>query len=397
MVVLTYRGGHAHTVFGLSNDLGPSAASFAFHRNFDIPMQGDPFQHTVLFGAPRMPLPPIFLAFTHKLFGDQMLRVDIWKTCCSLVPLVLAAALAFRRSSRKWTSACILIAPFLIPNFLLLTTSMQIEEGYYYGFLALATAVLVFHDRSRGFSKSEIAAIAISMGALYLSKSSLRMVCVAILLLTCWQMRRWSGRLMLAAFLMLLMVGWGLYQKRATGRFTTGSSLDGLNLHKGNYAGFLDRYPPADNGYIDRWDDSLSPLHAFSDEWSFNDYHLAVAKDFIVHHPLEALHADLVKGEIYWLSLRDIGSGHFQDVFTDVDLFNMILMRLMLLSAIVTAGYSLAVYNRGQKTSSAFAAAAILSICVSVSIPYLLGFALTRHASVLIYPAALYLCRVAAA
>jgi hypothetical protein len=399
ILVLTYRNGRARTIFDLSNYLGPSSYSFAFHRAFDVPMQGGAYRGIVILRATRMPLPPIFLAVAYKLFGNQMLRVDIWKTCCFLVPLVMAAALAFRRSSRKWASACILIVPFFIPNFLLLTTSMQIEEGYYYGFLALATAILIFHDLSRELSGYEVVAIAVSLGALYLCKSSLRLTCVVILLLTCCCMQRWSRRLILTTFLMLLMAGWGLYQKNVSGRFTTGSSLDGFNLHKGNYAAFLDRYPPADNGYIDRWDGELSPIHAFSDEWSFNDYHLAAAKDFIVHHPLEALRADLVKGDIYWLSLRDIGSGHVHDVFTRVDLINMILMRLTLLSAIGWACYSLAVHSRGPKGSRAtvFASVAVLSILASVSIPYLLGFALTRHASVLIYPATLYLCRIAAA
>jgi hypothetical protein len=278
----------------------------------------------------------------------------MWKTCCFLVPLVLAASLAFSRSSRKWASARFLIVPFFIPNFLLLTTSMQIEEGYYYGFLALATAILVFHDLSRDLSGYEIAAIVISLGALYLCKSALRLTCVVILILTCCRMRRWSNRLILTAFLMFLMASWGLYQKNVSGRFTTGSSLDGFNLHKGNYAAFLDHYPPADNGYIDyidRWDGELSPIHAFSNEWSFNDYHLAAAKDFILHHPLKRLRADLVKGDIYWLSLRDIGSGHFDDVFTKVDLFNMVLMRVILLSAIVCTCYSLAVHSQAQKGS----------------------------------------------
>src|SRR5258708_31080491 len=90
VLVLQYRGGTARTIFDLSNYLGPSAYSFAFHHNFDVPIQDGAYQGVVIIRAARMPLPPVFLAIAYKLFGNQMLRVDMWKTCCFLVPLCLA-------------------------------------------------------------------------------------------------------------------------------------------------------------------------------------------------------------------------------------------------------------------------------------------------------------------
>ena len=387
-LALTFRGGHSRTVFEMTNDLGPVAHSLYFQHNLNLTFQDGPFVGSVVFHSARMPIPPAFLAISYRVFGDSLKAIYVFKTCLFLLPLILSMWLAYGRASRRWLAVGLLIAPFFIPNFLLQTTSMQIEEGFYYGFLALATAILIFLDRP--LRSSWMFWFALSLVALYLCKSSLRFACIALLILACLRVANWTPRIALIAVLAITMLSWGLYQKSVSGRFTFGSALDGMNLHKGNYVEFLQRYPPSDNGYIDRWDGSLNPVHAFSNEWEFNDYHWHIGKRFILEHPGAAAKADLVKLDIYWLSLRDIGSGHFHDVFTRMDRVNMALMRLILLSSLVLAFCALAV------TPLRFAATAILVIFVSVSFPYVVGFALTRHASVLIYPAALFLTRVLA-
>ncbi|MFL6427925.1 MAG: hypothetical protein ACJ71S_06755 [Acidobacteriaceae bacterium] len=388
-LVLTFRGGHSRTVFEMTNDLGPVAQSLYFHHNLNLTFEGGPFVGPVVFHSARMPIPPAFLAISYRVFGDRLKAIYVFKTCLFLLPLILSMWLAYSRASREWLAVGLLIAPFFIPNFLLQITSMQIEEGFYYGFLALATAILIFVDRP--LRSSWLLAFAVSLMALYLCKSSLRFVCIPLLILACLRIANWTPRVALIGVVAITMLSWGLYQKTVSGRFTIGSSLDGLNLHKGNYAEFLQRYPPSDNGYIDRWDGSLNPVHAFSSEWQFNDYHWRIGERFIKNHKGATVKADLVKLDIYWLGLRDIGSGHFHDVFTRVDFVNMALMRLILLVSLV-----LALYCMFRVSPLKFAATATLVIFASVCFPYLVGFALTRHASVLIYPAALFLTRVLA-
>ena len=74
-----------------------------------------------------------------------------------------------------------------------------------------------------------------------------------------------------------------------------GTSLDGLNLHKGNNAGFLEHYPPPYGQSIDWYDLELSHGLHFNDEWSFSDYHWQAALDYMRTHPRETLHGDLRK------------------------------------------------------------------------------------------------------
>ncbi len=45
-------------------------------------------------------------------------------------------------------------------------------------------------------------------------------------------------------WLMAAPVGWATWQHHASGRYSLGTSIDGINLHKGNDAVFLEHYPP---------------------------------------------------------------------------------------------------------------------------------------------------------
>ena len=386
-LVLTIRMGHSRTVFEMTNFLGPVAHSLYAHHNLDLELWDGPFAGSVIFHSSRMPIPPAFLAISYIIFGNGLKAIYVVKTCVFILPLMVAMILAYRRASRKWLAVGFLVVPFFIPNFLLQTTSMQIEEGFYYGVLALATAILIFVDRPlRSFW---LVGFALSLITLYLCKSSLRFACIALCFLACFRIGNWTSRMALIGVMVLTMSSWGLYQKSVSDRFTFGSSLDGLNLHKGNNAEFLDRYPPSDNGYIDNWDWTLSPVHSFTNEWAFDDYHRHIAEQFILEDPGATLKADLVKLDIYWISLRDIGSGHSNDIFARMDPVNMLLMRILLLSALGSAVYCAVAVPRLKSV-----AIAVLVIFASVCLPYVAGFALTRHASVLIYPAALFLTKV---
>jgi hypothetical protein len=74
-----------------------------------------------------------------------------------------------------------------------------------------------------------------------------------------------------------------------------------------------------------------------------------------------------------------------------MDFVNMWAMRILLLSAL-----GLSIYCAVAVPQLRSVAVTILVIFASVCFPYAVGFALTRHASVLIYPAALFLTRVLA-
>ncbi len=73
----------------------------------------------------------------------------------------------------------------------------------------------------------------------------------------------------------------------------------------------------------------------------------------------------------------------------------MVVFRLMLWTAIVCAMYLLFRGLEGQNDGSLRVASGVfLAVVAACALPYLAGFAYTRHVSILIYPAALFCCRV---
>ena len=85
-----------------------------------------------------------------------------------------------------------------------------------------------------------------------------------------------------------------------------GTSFDGINLHKGNNAGFLEHYPPAHGDSMDWYDFELNRGLYFGDEWSFNDYHRRAALDYLRTHPRETLEGDLPQAECPLLLGREV-------------------------------------------------------------------------------------------
>jgi hypothetical protein len=75
----------------------------------------------------------------------------------------------------------------------------------------------------------------------------------------------------------------------------------------------------------------------------------------------------------------------------------MVVFRLMLWSAILYAIYVLFRMrdtNRRPHRSLRVASGVFLAVVAACALPFLAGFAYTRHVSILIYPAALFCCRV---
>ena len=126
-----------------------------------------------------------------------------------------------------------------------------------------------------------------------------------------------------------------------------------------------------------------------TEEWDANDYGLHAASDYIRTHPANTLRADLRKASVFFLAIRRNGGDEVYSPAIEAA-FNagLILFRLMLLAAIVISVRQLFT-PRGER----FEATVFLGTVICVALPYVAGFALTRHAFVLILPTALCLCR----
>jgi hypothetical protein len=393
------------SLFTTSNMVGATAKSLIEGGSLtacteDMGTPGNP----ICFRSARMPINALVVALGIRLLGDRYLPVALFKTVLLLLPLELAIYLVWRRllwqrlPHSRWRTAAVvllLLAPFAIPAFLADVANILVEEGYSYSFLAAAVALLFF-GRSSAASQSSRAGwgqavlFAIALCGLYLSKSSL-LPAVLVLAAGFFLLNRASGpRLLVALFVVAAPLGWAVHQHHVSGRYSISTSFDGINLHKGNNPEFLAHYPPPPGGSLDRFDPDLNRGQHFSDEWSFNDYHRQAAMDFLRTHPRATLQGEARKLYVLFFSLEKSGSSASHGITRALEHLGMALFRLMLWTAIGCAVYLLV---QAKDRPLCLAGGIFLALVAACALPYLAGFAYTRHISVLIYPAALMCCR----
>ena len=388
------------SLFVLANFVGPTAETLLHGKGLTVCSEGlGTLGNPICFHAARMPLPSAVIALGVGLVGDDYLRVGLFKLLLLLAPLELAAWIALERlpevglggvGRRRAVGCVLLLLPFLITAFLADVVNLQVEEGYSYSLLALATALALFRPAG-ATSWRRTMLFAASVALLYLAKSSMAPAVVVLTIAFLWPVRRQTGRVAATLGVVLLAAaGWAMWQHHAAGRYTFGTSIDGVNLHKGNDEMFLAHYPPRGAETLDVYDPALNHGLYFPDEWSFNDYHQRAAAMFIRTHPRATLVGAWRKLAVVLFSVRKLGSRPGRGAMKLVEDGGMLLFRLLFWAAL---GLSVRALGREPRDGQRYAAGTFLLLVAAVALPYVVGFAYTRHISVLIYPAALMLCR----
>lgn len=385
-------------LFSITNLIGPTTQSLLAGDGLtvcteDMGTRGNP----ICFHAARMPMSAMVVALGIRLFGDHYLRVACFKTLLLLLPVAIAIRLVWKcrptSCGRRLLVVVLLLAPFAMTAFLADVANILVDEGYSYSFLALAVALLLFvHPLLSGFTHAVLFAAAVD--GLYLAKSGMQPVVVVLVAGFALVEHRRALQWLVVALVAAAPLGWALHQYHAGGRFSVGTSLDGLNLHKGNNAGFLEHYPPARGESIDRYDFELNRGLHFNDEWSFSDYHWKTSLDYMRTHPRETLQGDLRKLNVLFFSFRKYGGTATRGFSRLAENAGMVAFRLMLWTVIATAIYLLFRDRRSVDRSLRLQSGIFLAVVVACAIPNIAGFAYTRHVSILIYPAALFCCRV---
>ncbi|MDR3572621.1 MAG: hypothetical protein P4L50_02055 [Anaerolineaceae bacterium] len=275
-----------------------------------------------------------------------------------------------------------------MPGFLGDVVNLQVEEGYTYSFLALATAIILFLPNAEKRRTVWLVCFALSVDGLYFAKSSM-ILAAAVLLLALWlSLRRVGDIIMVTALVAAAPLTWGLVQYHASGHFSLGTSLDGINLHKGNNGAFMNRYPPKPGTTLDVFDSELNRGLHFNDEWSFDAFHKQAAVAYIRTHPMETLSADARKAGVFFLSLTKYGSGASHGLTRVLDSTGMAIFRFLLWCSLAISFYSVVSGKGVGRVNGGF----FIVLVVACGLPYVLGFAYTRHAVVLFYPAVLLCC-----
>ena len=384
------------SVFVLSNFVGPTAQTLLHGKGLTVCSEGlGTLGNPICFHAARMPLPSAVIALGAALLGDDYLRVGLLKLLLLLAPVEIAAWLALRQipgfGQRRVAGIMLLLLPFLTTAFLADVVNLQVEEGYSYSLLALATALVFFQVEGRVSGRRALA-FGLTAAGLYLAKSSMVPAVLVLTLAFLWPARRQSSVVAVSlGIVVLTAVGWAAWQHHAAGRYTFGTSIDGVNLHKGNDEIFLAHYPPQPGETLDIYDPGLNRGLYFPNEWSFNDYHQRTAIIFIKTHPRETAEGAWRKLEVVLFSLQKLGSKPHTGVMETVETGGIVLFRLLFWGALLL---SLRTVVRGEHSGRRAAAVSFLLVVGAVALPYVVGFAYTRHISVLIYPSALLLCRL---
>jgi hypothetical protein len=350
-----------------------------------------------------MPMASLVVALGIRLFGNHPLPVDILKTLLFLAPLELAICLAWLRRpcspARQFGYALLLLLPFSLMPFMADVINMQVEEGYSYSMLALAMAVLFFAIRpGKAGSLVSVFMFAVALDGLYLAKSSMAPAVVALAFGYLLLEHRVAARAVVLALAIAAPTGWALHQHHASGRYSIGTSLDGINLHKSNNPAFLDRYPPPPGDTLDRYDDELNRGQHFNDEWTFNDFHQHAAVAYLRSHPRETLVGDIRKFNVLFFSIRKYGSAEPSGLMAKAETAGLLVFRILFWTAIAGSLYWIFRPARGQSDARLLRLTSGIFVVVvaACALPYLAGFAYTRHASILIYPSALMCCRMLA-
>jgi hypothetical protein len=388
------------SLFELTNLVGPTAQGLLLGDGMLVctDAMGTP-GNPICFHAARMPAATVTVALGVKLLGNHFLRVGLMKALLLMIPLELALYLVCLRlpveKRRRWLAIALLLAPFAMTAFLADLVNLQVEEGYAYSFLALAVAVVLFRGTRSGWLRrdgwGEGLVLGLAVAGVYLSKSAMAPAAAVLTVAFVLRTRSGAAKALALALALAAPVGWAMHQHAASGRYSVGTSVDGINLHKGENPHFLSEYPPARGETLDGFDTQLNAGQRFNDEWSFNDFHQRAAMNFMREHPGAALRGDVRKLFVVFVAVRKYGSSESHGLRLALEMGGFLLFRLIFWAAL---GVSAVALWRGERSRGD--GVVFLLLVAAVALPYTLGFAYTRHVSVLIYPSVLLCCRMLA-
>ena len=349
----------------------------------------------IVWRAHRMPLVPLFLAATAQL-STSVLAAYFIKNLLFAAPLWLALYLVYSRTPRvpRWARAGLFAFALSMPPLLNAAYPLDVEEGYAISLIALLTAGLLFLPAAvlRTHTRRSLwlsLGVGVLLALLYLSKSSLLVLSLALAGLYGLKARRLRAGVLPVAVLGVAILGWGLFTLSATGRFATSSSWDGWNFYKGNNPHAFELYPPYDLDVLDQqgWTRPSTPSQ---DEWIISAHYFERGWDYVREHPGKAASLVLRRAFVLLLEVRNSptlpGEARIASKLQALAVGYMVVFRVLFLACLVAATGLLI---RGS-SANRFAALAFLALLAAYCAPYAVGFAYERHVMPLVWPAVFF-------
>jgi hypothetical protein len=247
----------------------------------------------------------------------------------------------------------------------------EFEEGYLVAMLGLLFALLL-----TAHSTFDFACIGLLVALIYLTKSSMPLVCgVAVLWVASTEWKDGRLRAMLPALgLMLAILGWGGYIFAHTGVFAFGaneSSWNGWNYYKANNGHALTLYPRILLDTLDvGW--TLTPPVPVRDEWELSHAQFAAGRKFVRDHPRMVLEMDREKLYVACCDLLEAPEkvpGHTRPLVLASNLVNHLLVAICLVWMVIRAWKH--VFTRAELLASL--------MMLAYLVPYAVGWIYMRH------------------
>lgn len=331
----------------------------------------------------RYPLIPYFLYIIHFVTTNAFIALVIKNFFTGLI----FSYATFRAYSIWGKNAVILLSiVFFSPQFLIHAFNIYHEEAFVSALLALISILLCTPANEKKIVPDDILFSIACIMFIFTKSSS---IYLALFLPVLWFIQRksypalwFSGGAIASAFLTI-----ALYSFILNGTFTLESSLNGVNIYKGNNSKTLELYPYLTLDILDKTDPVITTPGTFANEWEYNRFYKNKASTYIVHHPGQFLKGVLIKTWALFFSIRPIGVSPERDkkngILLSADLLITILQR-SLFCMMSLIGFVLLFFSAQLKQKTT--ALVVLLFIFLYSGPFLIGFGYMRHYVPLMFP-----------
>lgn len=325
--------------------------------------------------ALRLPFIPLFAFAVGTIVDDVRALLIVWSVLSS-------ALMAFSfHLARKQLNAPSSVAMFVLLSGSLflwkMVAAVSVEEAYLCAPLVVFCAHLLFSRASQDRISPFICGILLSMVSLTKSSTLLLVLFLAIAY-AFWTPGKLARRAIPFVCVALSLAAWGTFVWSKTGRFGIGSqssSMNGINLYKGQNPYFLERYPYSDLDYMHR-DGLMDFPYKVSSEWELSDGFLRLANDFRKQHRQEFVQGLAAKLKMMFVQLDGLKTNETESVSRKVSV-TFAVSRVIFWTWLLG---SLCVPFMRQK-SALMSRISILGWgqIITLGLPYLLGFFYHRH------------------
>ena len=389
-VVAMGRRPMIRTVFDLGYDFGPLVNMLFTSHVYASP--------DLFWTGHRMPLIPAFLALIAHLSTDAQIATIV-KNLVWFSPLAGAFWLAWKQFANIPRLILLMVAGYLLsfPQLVQYGFLPDVEEGYLIPLLPLLFLGLLLLDRTKREPNWPAFLLLATMNAgLFLMKSSMLYLSLAFGLAFGLHTRRWRVLGLFLGLTLLAALLWGMLNLQHSGRFTVGSSYDGINFYKGNNPLAASMYPPYNLDAIPL-DDLQKTAPTPLNEWTLNKHATTQAIQFIQTHSLDALQLFIGRLFIVFFEVRRTpiwpGEEQIAAPIQWVGILYMLAFRVAFFGVIGYAAVSLARRRRflaKDARKELWLFICFLALVLMYTGPYLAGFAYERHVLPLIIPTIAY-------